>query len=171
MVLQAADSAIGQVRPGASFAEVQRQSFEAICAGLLELGVLRGSPAELLEKKLYRYFMPHSLGHYLGLYVHDLGPATEKDGRWLPQSVTQLAGLKEGMVTTIEPGVYFIDALLRKALDSPEAAAHLVPEQLERFRSVGGVRIEDDVLVTREGARVLSSGPRSAEEIEAVMRG
>lgn len=168
-MLRAADSAIRAVRPGASFAEVQKQCFETICEGLLEIGVLKGSLAELVEKKLYRYFMPHSLGHFLGLYVHDVGPVQDKEGRLTPQSVTQLPELKEGMVTTIEPGIYFIDSLLQKALDSPETSAHVVAERLQQFRGVGGVRIEDDVLVTGSGARVLTSGARKVAEIEAAM--
>jgi len=169
LVLSAADAAIGQLRPGASFGAVQQRCFEAVCDGLLELGVLRGDRAALLEKKLYRYFMPHSLGHFLGLYVHDVGPVSAKDGRESSLPVTQVPRLKEGMVTTVEPGVYFIDSLLREALASPETAEHVSAERLSLFRGIGGVRIEDDVLVTAGGARVLSSGPRTAEEVQAAM--
>jgi Xaa-Pro aminopeptidase len=99
----------------------------------------------------------HGTCHSLGLDVHDL----------FHSGYT----LAPGMVITVEPGIYFIDALLGPALADPVKAAFLVPEVVARFRGFGGVRIEDDVLVTADGADNLTCVPRDVEEIEAVMAG
>ena len=79
--------------------------------------------------------------------------------------------LSAGMCLTIEPGCYFIDFLIDRALTDPEISRFLVPDRINQFRGTGGVRIEDDILVTETGAELMSIVPRTVEEIEAWMAG
>jgi len=145
IVSRAHAGAVAAVRPGAPWDAPQRASVMAIVEGLLDLGLLSGSVEEAIETGAYKDFYMHRVGHWLGIDVHDVG--SYKDGEdWRE--------FAPGMVTTIEPGIYI-------APDNEQLA--------ERWRGIG-VRIEDDVLVTETGNRVLSEGaPRDAEEIEAFM--
>jgi Xaa-Pro dipeptidase len=110
----------------------------------------------------------------MGCDVHDCGgylehhpPRPEKLGF---RSLRTARILEENMVLTIEPGCYFIDTLLDKALGDPELSKFIVTEVLDRFRGFGGVRIEDDVVITRNGMELLNVGiPRDVEGIEALM--
>ncbi len=145
IVLRAHADAIEAVRPGAPWDAPQRASVTAIVEGLLDLGLLSGSVEEIIETESYKDFYMHRVAHWLGIDVHDVG--SYKNG----ENWREFA---PGMVTTIEPGIY-------TAPDNDQLA--------ERWRGIG-VRIEDDVLVTESGNRVLSEGaPRGAEEIEAFM--
>ena len=117
--------------------------------------------------------MPHGLGHLMGLDVHDVGgypPGVVRSTEPGLRSLRCGRPLEAGMVITVEPGVYFIDAVLDPALADPRTAAHLVPEVLARYRALGGVRIEDDVLVTADGCENLTRVPRSVDEIEWEMQ-
>jgi Xaa-Pro dipeptidase len=121
-------------------------------------------------------FMPHGLGHFLGLDTHDVGgyPSCGAPPRpALPgyASLRTARVLAAGMFITVEPGCYFIDSLLDAALADPAKAAFLVPGVLARFRRFGGVRIEDDVLVTAGGCENFTHAPRTVADIEAVMAG
>lgn len=145
IVLKAQEAAIKAVKPGAAWDEPHRASVRVITQGLVKLGLLQGRPAELIKAEAYRDFYMHRVGHWLGMDVHDVGDY-KIDDKWRL--------LEAGMVTTIEPGIYI-------APDNTRAA--------KKWRGIG-VRIEDDVLVTRSGSRVLSSGiPKTVAEIESFM--
>jgi len=145
VVLRAQQAALAQVRPGRSWDAPHRAAVRALTRGLLELGLLRGRLEELIRKEAYRTYYMHRTGHWLGLDVHDVG-AYRVDGRWRP--------LEPGMVLTVEPGLYV-----------PEDASG----RARRWRGIG-IRIEDDVVVTRDGHRVLTEGvPKDPEAIEALM--
>jgi len=140
IVLAAQKAAIRAVRPGADVAAVYRAAARVLVEGLVELGVLRGKASRLLERGAYRPYFPHSIGHTLGLDVHDIGRMRGE----------RRLTLQEGMVISIEPGLYFT------------SRAGKVP--------ACGVRIEDDVLVTAGGARVLSAAfPKEPGEIEQLL--
>jgi Xaa-Pro dipeptidase len=114
------------------------------------------------------------MGHLMGLDVHDVGGYPEGVSRIDEPGIRGLRcgrDLEASMVITMEPGIYFIDALLEPALLDPEVARFLDADVLARFRGFGGVRIEDDVLVTEDGAENLTQVPRDVFEIEAVMAG
>ena len=146
VVLAAQLAAIDAVKPGNHWAQPHEAAVEALTEGLVALGILKGKPKTLIKEKAYsRYFM-HKTGHWLGMDVHDVGDYRVGDGWRL---------LEPGMVMTVEPGLYFPaqKGLARKWWNT-------------------GVRIEDDVLVTKTGHEVLSSdAPKSIADIEALMAG
>ena len=145
VVLNAQRAAKEQVQPGIPYDAHHQAAVQALTEGLVELGLLKGGVADLIEQKAYERFFMHKTGHWLGLDVHDVG-RYRVDGQWRP--------LAPGMVLTVEPGVYV-------APDDETVAA--------RWRGIG-IRIEDDLLVTETGHEVLTEGlPRTVAEIEAAM--
>ena len=127
-----------------------------------------------MQVNLGAVFMPHGLGHFMGCDVHDVGGYPEGVDRINQPGLRSLRTarvLKEGMVLTIEPGIYFIDHLIDKALADPTQACFIRNEVLQRFRGFGGVRIEDNVVITVNGAELLTQVPRTVEEIENCMKG
>ena len=144
LVLNTQISAINQVKPGVSLADINKSVIRLLVDGLLELGLLQGELAQLIEAEAYKAFYMHGIGHYLGLDVHDVGDYG---------TIANPRLLEAGMVITIEPGLY-----ISKDAD------------VEDVWKTIGVRIEDDVLVTETGAEVLTAGvPKSINEIEALM--
>ena len=145
VVLAAQAAAIAAVAPGATWIAPHEAAVQTITEGLLRLGLLKGTLKQNLKDHAYRRFYMHKTGHWLGLDVHDVGDY-RIDGEYRL--------LEPDMAFTIEPGLYI-------APDATEVAA--------KWRGIG-IRIEDDVIVTRQGARVLTDGvPRDADEIEALM--
>ena len=147
LVLDANLAAIARVRPGAHWNEPHEAAVHSLTAGLVRLGLLRGRVPALIKSQAYREFYMHRTGHWLGMDVHDVGDYKIGD-EWRV--------LEPGMVLTIEPGLYLAPGLKR------------VPR---RFRGIG-IRIEDDVLVTRDGCEVLThAAPKNPLEIEMLMAG
>ena len=123
-------------------------------------GLLNGTVDEMLAVGLGRVFLPHGLSHHIGLDVHDVEDLLR---------TTKL--LQVGMVVTVEPGVYFGDQLIENAYDNEEQSKFMVREVIEPYRGMGGVRIEDVVVITAEKAELLSNNiPRTVEEIENCMK-
>lgn len=145
LVLKAQLAAIEQVKPGNHWNDPHDTTVKVLTAGLVELGLLQGEVDKLIESGAYRDFYMHRAGHWLGMDVHDCGNY-KIDGKWRQ--------LEPGMVLTVEPGLYV-------AVNN---------EKVEpRWRGIG-VRIEDDVAVTRSGYEVLTSGlPKTVAEIETFM--
>ncbi len=145
VVLAAQHAAIAEVRAGRPFGAYHDAAVRAITAGLIRLGLLKGSVARNLREQSYRRFYMHKTGHWLGLDVHDVGDY-RIDG--------EFRELEPGMVVTVEPGLYI-------APDARGVAA--------KWRGIG-IRIEDDVVVTRGEPEILTLGvPRDPDEIEALM--
>ncbi|HYH81976.1 MAG TPA: M24 family metallopeptidase, partial [Longimicrobium sp.] len=148
VVLRAEEAAIAMVRPGVTIQEIHEATRDVLVRGMVELGLLKGDPEELVKGEEFKRFFMHQTSHWLGLDVHDAGEyrAHGEDGAWHP--------LRPGMVLTIEPGLYV------------PADAEDVPGEL---RGVG-VRIEDDVLVTEDGHEVLTRDvPVDPDEIERLV--
>lgn len=145
LVLEAQMSCVEMVRPGTTHDQLKTHSIEVLTKGMVRLGLLKGDPEDLIEKKKYEQFYMHGLGHMLGIDVHDVGRYYfEKKSR----------ALEPGVVMTVEPGIYI----------NPNTKD--VPEQYLGI----GVRIEDDVLCTSNGPRVLTNKvPKQADEIEKLM--
>ena len=144
VVLAAQEAAIKKVKPGNSWNDPHTAAVRELTKGMIELGLLKGKPAKLIREAAYRRFYMHRTGHWLGIDVHDVGEY-KVDGEWRL--------LEPGMVTTVEPGLY-----VTADADVPE-----------RFHNIG-VRIEDDVVVTKDGHKVLTAAtPKSVAEIEALV--
>eukprot|EP00457_Paulinella_chromatophora_P003282 gb/GEZN01003289.1/.p1 GENE.gb/GEZN01003289.1/~~gb/GEZN01003289.1/.p1 ORF type:complete len:582 (-),score=64.83 gb/GEZN01003289.1/:470-2188(-) len=153
---------------GAQYSAIARAASLALISALLEAGLAKGGTVdELYAAKIDGVFMPHGLGHFVGLDVHD--PQS-------PQRLTPPSNLTAGMVLTCEPGVYFIPDQLADALADPFRAVFLDAQVIQQYLDepgVGGVRIEDVLLVMPGGAKpeILSSGlPTSPDEIEAFFK-
>jgi Xaa-Pro dipeptidase len=162
------------MKPGVPWPDMHRLSVRVLAERLRDMGLVKGSTDELLANHVPALFMPHGLGHLMGLDVHDCGGYPEGVERIDEPGIRSLRcgrALEEGMVITVEPGLYFIDALLEPALADPKMRPLLHEDRVRRFRGFGGVRIEDDVVVTTNGADNLTDVPRTAAEIESVMAG
>jgi Xaa-Pro aminopeptidase len=145
LVLETQMSCVEMVRPGTTHDELKAHSVEMLTEGMVKLGLLKGEPAELIKEEKYKQFYMHGLGHMLGIDVHDVG-------RYYYDQESR--ALEAGVVMTVEPGIYI----------APNTKD--IPEQYLGI----GVRIEDDVLCTQNGPRVLTNKvPKQAEEIESLM--
>jgi len=161
-------------RDGVSWVDMHKLANRVMLTELRAGGLLVGDIDDMMANGINGIFQPHGLGHLLGLDVHDVGAflehcpprSTEPGLKSLRMSRTLIAG----MYVTIEPGCYFINHLLNKALADPVQKKFLVPEVIARFRNFGGVRIEDDVLITKTGVENFAVVPRTVDEIEAFMK-
>ncbi|XP_064414568.1 xaa-Pro dipeptidase isoform X2 [Latimeria chalumnae] len=173
-VLKSSRAVMSAIKPGAPWPDMHRLADRIHLEELTKIGILKGSVDDMLKVHLGAIFMPHGLGHLLGVDVHDVGGYPEGVERIdLPglKSLRTARVLQERMVLTVEPGIYFIDHLLDKALAEPTQSCFINSEVLQRFRGFGGVRIEDDIAVTTNGIELLTCVPRTVEEIEAFMAG
>jgi len=164
------------IRPGVSYKDMHRLAQKTMLEEMAKAGLFKGDVSAMMSAGLMSYFMPHGLGHCLGLDVHDVGgyaPGTfRKDDPSIKENLRLGRDLQEGMVITVEPGFYFVDYLIEQLLADPQLSAFVDVDRLyELWAPVGGVRIEDDVLITASGCRVLTCVPREVAEIEAVMAG
>jgi Xaa-Pro aminopeptidase len=145
LVLDAQHAAIEAVRPGNSWQAPHQAAVKVLTRGLVKLGLLKGQPARLLKKEAFSKYYMHKTGHWLGMDVHDVGDY-KIDGEWRM--------LEPGMVLTVEPGLYIPEGMRGVA---------------KKWQGIG-IRIEDDVLVTKDGHEVLTSDvPKEIDEIEALM--
>jgi Xaa-Pro aminopeptidase len=145
LVLEAQMSCVEMVRPGVTHDDLKNHSIEILTRGMVKLGLLKGEPEQLIKEEKYKQFYMHGLGHMLGIDVHDVGQYYfDKESR----------ALEPGVVMTVEPGIYIA------------SGTQDIPEQYVGI----GVRIEDDVLCTNNGPRVLTNKvPKDAGEIEKLM--
>lgn len=172
-VLRASCAVLAAIKPGVSWVDMHKLSNKEMLLGLKEAGILTGNVEDMMKANLGAVFQPHGLGHLMGKDVHDVGGYLESH----PPRI-QLPGLRNlrtarvlqaGMVLTVEPGCYFIDLLLDAALKDAVQAPFLVAPMIEQLRGSGGVRIEDDIVVTETGHEMLTKVPRTIEEIEEFM--
>uniref|UniRef100_A0A182PP07 RAP domain-containing protein n=1 Tax=Anopheles epiroticus TaxID=199890 RepID=A0A182PP07_9DIPT len=172
-VLAARDAVCGAAREGVSWVDMHLLANRVMLEELRKGQLLQGDVDEMMEAGLNAIFQPHGLGHFLGLDVHDVGGylpgCPERSSKAGVNRLRTARTLKAGMYLTIEPGCYFIEPLLNKAYADPTMSKFLVKENLDRFRNFGGVRIEDDVLITKTGIENFTLVPRTVDEIEAWM--
>nr|XP_033797154.1 xaa-Pro dipeptidase [Geotrypetes seraphini] len=171
-VLRSSRAVMKAVKPGVAWPDMHRLADRVHLEELTKIGILKGNVEDMVKVHLGARFMPHGLGHLLGIDVHDVGGYPEGVDRIdLPglKSLRTARILQAGMVLTIEPGIYFIDHLLDQALADPTQSCYINNDVLQRFRNFGGVRIEDDIVVTANGMELLTCVPRTVAEIEAFM--
>ncbi|XP_052230326.1 xaa-Pro dipeptidase-like isoform X2 [Dreissena polymorpha] len=171
-VYKASRAVMESVKPGVSWVEMHRLANRVQLEELTRLGLLTGDVGEMMKVNLGAVFMPHGLGHFMGIDTHDVGGYPEGTER-IPEpglrSLRTVRNLEHRMVLTIEPGIYFINVLLDQALSNPDHAKFMCREVIDQYREFGGVRIEDDIAVTEDGMECLTVVPRTVEEIEKYM--
>jgi len=170
--LDVQQTAIAHLAPGVEYRDLHMQAALGIATGLVDFGLLRGKPEDLVERDAHALFLPHGLGHLIGLATHDVGGWTPGRARGERPGLKFLRidlPMQAGHVVTIEPGIYFVRALLtdpelrRKHHDDVNWA------KADAMLEFGGIRIEDDVLVTEQGRDVLTAAiPKQADELEAL---
>jgi len=171
-VLRANRAVLAQSKPGVLWPDMHRLAERVILEDLKAGGLLQGDVDDMMKVHLGAVFMPHGLGHFMGLDVHDVGGYPAGVDRIDAPGIRNLRTarvLQERMVITVEPGCYFIDSVIDKALNDPSQAKFMVKSKIDEFRGSGGVRIEDDVAITATGCELMTDVPRTVDEIEALM--
>lgn len=181
VVLKANTETIRASGPGRTYRELHLMAAKIIAGGLKDLGIMKGDVDEAVAAGAHALFFPHGLGHMLGLDVHDMEGLGENhvgyDEKVKRSDQFGLAYLRlgrklePGFVVTNEPGCYFIPALIDQWKGAKKHEQFINYDRVELYRGFGGVRIEDDVLITGEGSRVLGTPiPKTVGEVEDTMR-
>ena len=175
IVLNANREVIKNIKPGVSWTDMHLLAEKVIITGLKDLGLLNGEVDEMVKARVCYYFMPHGLGHLMGLDVHDVGgylsytpPRSKELGL---SSLRSARILTKNTVMTVEPGIYFNQYLLEKGFKDEKVSKYFVQDKVKEYYDFGGVRIEDDIYVTENGCvNMTEKMPRTVEEIEAAMK-
>ena len=179
IVLRANTESIKAARPGVSNRDVHIGACRIIASGLKELGLMKGDPDEAVREGAHALFMPHGLGHMMGLDVHDMESLGENFVGYSEEvKRSEQFGLaflrfalpyKPGHVLTVEPGCYFIPELIERWRSEEKHASFINYDRIEKYMDIGGVRIEDDILITSKGSRLLGRPvPKTVKDIEAL---
>lgn len=179
IVLDANKAGIEAIKPGKPYKEVHLLACRIIAQELKDLGLMKGNVDDIVEQGAHALFMPHGLGHMMGLDVHDMEglgedyvgyTETMKRSEQFGLAFLRLAKpLKSGFVLTVEPGIYFIPELIELWRGEGKFKDFINYDQVEKFKDFGGIRIEDDVLVTDDGVRVLSKEIlKEVDEVERI---
>lgn len=182
IVLAANNRATQLIRPGVTYLSVHLEVAAVIAAGLKEVGLMKGDVAEAVAAGAHALFFPHGLGHMMGLDVHDMEDLGQihvgfdeeiRPSRQFGTSALRLGRrLQPGFVITNEPGIYFIPALIDQWRAEKINADFINFDIADTYKGFGGIRLEDDILVTPEGARVLGNRvPILPEEVERIVAG
>jgi Xaa-Pro aminopeptidase len=165
IVLAAYTKAVTLLQPGVSYREIHLASAAVIFDGLKGLGICKGETNEAVAAGAHSVFFPHGLGHMMGLDVHDMENLGEqyvgytddliKSTQFGLKSLRLGRDLEEGFVLTVEPGIYFIPELIDKRNSEGAFKEFINYDVLEKFKSFGGIRIEDDYAITNDGSRLL----------------
>ncbi|MGL5957791.1 MAG: aminopeptidase P family protein [Phocaeicola sp.] len=181
IVLACHDRALELSRPGITYKEVHLEACKVLTQGLMELGLMKGNLDDAMAAGAHVLFMPHGLGHMLGLDVHDMENLGQiyvgYDDEIRPSTQFGLSALRmgrrlqEGFVMTDEPGCYFIPALIDKWRAEGAHTDFLNYDLIESYKDFGGIRLEDDILITADGSRFMGDRkiPITIEEVEDIM--
>jgi Xaa-Pro aminopeptidase len=181
IVLAANNHARSLTKPGSTYLSVHLAAAEVIASGLKDLGLMKGDVKEAVANGAHAMFMPHGLGHMLGLDVHDMEDlgqiyvGYDDEIRPVDQFGTAYLRmgrrLQPGFVITNEPGIYFIPALIEKWKAEKINTDFIHFDRLDNYLDFGGIRLEDDVLVTENGSEIIGDRiPITPEELEAIMQ-
>jgi Xaa-Pro aminopeptidase len=180
IVLNAQLEAIRLIKPGIRYRDVHLRAAKRIATGLTELGLMKGDVSGAVKAGAHALFFPHGLGHMMGLDVHDMENLGEefvgynerlKRSEQFGLAYLRFArDLQPGFVMTVEPGIYFIPALIDKWIAEKKHRQFINYDKVNTYRDFGGVRIEDNVLVTKDGHRVLGKPiPKTIDDVENIM--
>lgn len=182
IVLEAETTAIKALRPGIPYRAVHLMASKVIASGLKNLGLMQGDVDEAVAQGAHAMFFPHGLGHMIGLDVHDMEDLGEdhvgysdtvKRSDQFGTAYLRLGReLKPGFVLTVEPGIYFIPELIEMWRSAGKFKDFINYEKVEPYKDFGGIRIEDNVLITSSGHQVLGSPvPKTVAEVEQLRQG
>lgn len=181
IVLACHDKALELARPGITYKSVHLEVCKVLAQGLKDLNLMKGNVDEAVAAGAHALFLPHGLGHMMGLDVHDMENLGQNyvgfDDEVQPSSQFGLSALRmgrrlqEGFVITDEPGCYFIPALIDKWRAEKLHTDFLNFDEIEKFKDFGGIRLEDDILITPEGSRFTGEKhiPITIGEVENIM--
>jgi Xaa-Pro aminopeptidase len=181
-VLKANTDTIPESIPGRTYREVHLMAAKIIASGLKDLGIMKGDMDEAVAAGAHALFFPHGLGHMLGLDVHDMeglgedlvgySDAIKRSDQFGLAYLRMGRELETGFVMTNEPGCYFIPALIEQWKSEKKFEQFINYNEVESYLDFGGVRIEDDLLITETGSKVLGTPiPKTVDEVEATMNG
>ncbi len=180
IVLNAQIRAINEIKPGVAFRDIHLLAARTIAQGLKTIGLMKGDIDSAVDQGAHALFMPHGLGHMMGLDVHDMEDLGEdyvgydeeiKRSSLFGTGFLRLGRrLQQGFVLTVEPGIYFIPALVEKWEQEKKFTGFIDYDKVKSYLGFGGIRIEDDVLVTENSFRVLGRPiPKTVEDIESMI--
>lgn len=171
-------ASVEALRPGVSFVDIYDLSARVMVEGLKELGLMKGDATDAVREGAHALFYPHGLGHMMGLDVHDMENLGEqwvgyngqpKSTQFGRKSLRLGLPLEPGFVLTVEPGIYFIPELIDLWKGEKRFSDFINYDKVESYRDFGGIRNEEDFLITETGARRLGKKiPLTAEEVEAL---
>jgi Xaa-Pro aminopeptidase len=181
VVLEAEMRAIEACKPGVGYAEVHLLAAKIIVEGLRSIGLMHGNSDDAVQEGAHAMFFPHGLGHMIGLDVHDMENLGEQHVGYGSLERSQQFGtkylrlaraLEPGFVFTVEPGIYFIPELFDQWNSQGKFREFIHYDKLDAYRNFGGVRIEDNILITESGYRVLGPPiPKTVEDVESLRAG
>jgi Xaa-Pro aminopeptidase len=177
-VLRAQTGAIGAIKPGVPYRDVHLGAAKSFVNDLTAMGLMKGNADAAVAAGAHALFFPHGLGHMMGMDVHDMenlgedivgyGQGFERSPQFGLNYLRLARKLEPGFVLTVEPGLYFIPTLIDQWKAKKTNAAFLNFKEIDKFRDARGYRIEDDVVVTPEGCRVLGPAiPKTVSDVEA----
>lgn len=178
IVLTAQKNAINMIKPGVLHSDVHLTAAKIIAAGLSQIGIMKGDLNAAVKAGAHALFFPHGLGHMMGLDVHDMenlgedfvgyDKSTKRSDQFGLAYLRLAKELQPGFVFTCEPGIYFIPELIDQWKAKRKFKNYIDYEKLEAYRNFGGIRIEDDILVTQNGYKVLGRPiPKEVDDVEA----
>lgn len=170
-------------KPGITYLSVHLEAARIIAQGLTDLGLMKGDVDAAVKSGAHALFFPHGLGHMMGLDVHDMEDLGEnyvgyddeiqRSTQFGTAALRMGRKLKQGFVVTVEPGIYFIPALIEKWKSEKINHSFINFDKVSEYLDFGGVRLEDDIVITDNGCRILGKKrtPITVEEVEATMNG
>jgi Xaa-Pro aminopeptidase len=181
LVLEATNHAMSLCKPSLPFKQAHLAAARVITEGLKGMGIMKGNTDDAIVNGAHAMFFPCGLGHNMGMDVHDMEDLGEqyvgydetvtRSTQFGLKSLRMAKALSVGNVMTVEPGIYFIPALMDKWRAEKVNTDYLNFDEMDKFRTFGGIRIEEDILITQDGYRMLGSKrlPVTVEEIEETM--
>ena len=178
-VLASQLKAIELIKPNVSYKQIHLEAAKVIASGLKDIGLMQGNIEDAVNEGAHALFFPHGLGHMLGLDVHDMeglgegfvgyDEKTERSEQFGLAYLRLAKHLHTGFVITVEPGIYFIPQLFKNWKNEKKHTEFINYNKVEEYIGFGGIRIEDDILVTENGAKVLGKSPipKTVAEVEA----
>lgn len=172
LVLDMQRQTMDMIKPGARWDDIHLKAHRVMIKEFIRLGIFKDYPEEeIFNSSISARFFPHGLGHVLGMDTHDVGGRPNYDDPDPKLKYLRLRRtLKEGMVLTDEPGVYFSPFLLKDVLEDPEKVKYINKDVLDKYWSIGGVRIEDDLLITKDGFENFTKITSDPHEISKIIK-